>query len=129
MKLCKAWPEYCVAKSKVDESPEPETEFFPKDYVESKVRESLQVSINKAIKDVVEDDPIEIGHKSVQSETARPVQHMQVPVANAVVPEVKQSTIRDIWICFSFFGIVFLLLFSFLYSRICILEKVIFESR
>jgi hypothetical protein len=126
MKLCRAWPEYCSSNSKIVN--EPETQFFPKNLVESQVMESLQESINKVIKNVViEEDPEPVRKPEATAVPAAPIL-AAVPNVAPVAPPASRE-LRDVWIFLAVFSIIFMLLLSSLYNRISLLEKVIFESR
>jgi len=129
MKLCRAWPEYCSSNSKIVN--EPETQFFPKNLVESQVMESLQESINKVIKNVViEEDPEPVRKPEATAVPAAPVPAaLAVPATVAPVGPSAPRELRDVWIFLAVFSIIFMLLLSSLYNRISLLEKVIFESR
>jgi hypothetical protein len=132
MKLCRAWPEYCSSNSKIVN--EPETQFFPKNLVESQVMESLQESINKVIKNVViEEDPEPVRKPEATAVPAAAVSAaLAAPATVAPVAPVGPSApreLRDVWIFLAVFSIIFILLLSSLYNRISLLEKVIFESR
>jgi hypothetical protein len=99
---------------------------YPKDLVESEVRQRLQAQISRVIDDVVDDaadDP-----KPPKLAVKSPRAALKAKKAKRVPPAEPKSD-RDLWIALGVVCIVFLLLMSSLYNRISVLEKVIFESR
>lgn len=130
MKFCRAWPESCKqSQEQVPETQVPEPEVFTKDYVEAEVRQSLQAQINRVIRDVVE---VPGAAEGAEAEDPKPPKTEQVKepkrrTKKSIKPQ--QSETRDLWIVLVGACIVFLILFSSMYHRISVLEKVIFESR
>jgi hypothetical protein len=95
---------------------------YPKDLVESEVRQRLQAQISRVIDDVVDDDP----------KPPKPVKSPRAALKakkSKRVPTAEPKSDRDLWIALGVVCLVFLLLMSSLYNRISVLEKVIFESR
>jgi hypothetical protein len=112
------------------EQPETQTsaEVYPKDLVESEVRQRLQAQISRVIDDVVDD----------AADDPKPPKQPKQPAAKSVKSSKKAKRVataeqpkseRDLWIALGVVCIVFVLLMSSLYNRISVLEKVIFESR
>ena len=122
MKFCRAWPESC--KQSQDPETQISAEVFPKDLVETQVRERLQTQIDRVVHEVVDDDPKPPPQKAEQPKKKRRSRSsLKQPVKDT------RSETRDLWLVLIGVSIVFLLLFGALYSKIAVLEKVIFESR
>ena len=130
MKFCRAWPESCQTQEQPETQTLASAEVFPKDLVETEVRQRLQAQINRVIDDVVdvvEEDP----------KPPKPVANVDVPKRKSrktrksarTIVSAKPSETRDLWIALGAIGILFLILMSSLYNKIAVLEKVIFESR
>ena len=131
MKFCRAWPESCQTQEQPETQILASAEVYPKDLVETEVRQRLQAQINRVIDDVVHHDQTEEDPKppkavpklEVRKRKSRKSHKLAKNNATAV-PET-----RDLWIAIGAISILFLILLSSLYSKIAVLEKVIFESR
>ncbi len=120
MKFCRAWPESC--KQSQDPETQISAEVFPKDLVETQVRERLQSQIDRVVHEVVDDDPKP--PKVAAAAEPKPKKKRRAPKTKE-----PRSETRDLWLVLIGVSIVFFLLFGTLYSKIAVLEKVIFESR